>query len=230
MAEGKIKLLVFDLDGTLIDSGTDLARAVNHVLAFFKLPKKSKETILSYIGDGEEVLMSRALGERGTDRHREGMAIFYRYYEDHLLDNTSLYPGVKDMLEAFAGTRKIIVTNKTFRFAVKIASHLNIIGYFEEIVGIDNSPYRKPDGNLIRWLEERYSVKSGEICVIGDGVADIRLAKNGKAVSCAFLKGLTNRSLLTVHNPDLVYEDPSAIPSLLESYRPGDESFIPCSV
>lgn len=218
MTGRKIKLLVFDLDGTLIDSGGDLAAAVNYALKSLNLSQLSKETVLSYIGDGETMLITRSLGEGHREKLPEALALFHKYYQDHLLDMTSLYCGVREMLLALRHIPKVIITNKTAKYAVRILESLGIFSYFVEVVGIDSSHYRKPDPRLLQWLGEKYGVMASEICVVGDGVTDITLAKNSQAISCAYLCGLTKAKLLVGQNPDLVYEEPSSLPALLRSH------------
>lgn len=210
-----VKLMVFDLDGTLIDSISDLAGAVNHTMSELSLPCLPQERIRSYIGDGFTQLLTRALGPHHTDKLDQALAIINPYYGRHLLDNTILYPGIEDVLQHFSHLPKVVVTQKTIAYTKVILESLNIANHFVLVLGIDSTPYKKPDQRIITFITGQYTCINQEIVVIGDGVNDILLAKNSGALSCAFLNGITHRDTLLTHNPDLTYEKPSELISLL---------------
>jgi len=202
-----VELMIFDLDGTLVDSGTDLAESVNHALSELGLPVLPKEKIIDYVGDGVRKLIERSLGEKAGSLKDRALALFLSHYEKHLLDSTVPYPGVPEILEHFASTRKVILTNKTHRFSVRIVESLGLAPYFEGIYGMDSHPYGKPDPRLIRFLLEKHEARPEKTAVIGDGVNDILLAKKGGALSCALLNGLGDRSSLLELEPDYALED-----------------------
>ena len=210
----KIDLMIFDLDGTLIDSGNDLASAVNYTLEEMSMPPLSREKITGYVGDGIKILIERSIGEENTDRLEEALDIFIAYYTDHILDTTDLYPGVKDVLRHFENKKKVIVTNKIYRLSSKITNGLKIEEYFEEIIGRDSAPYKKPDPALLVSLAQKYSAEIGRTVVIGDGLNDIKLAKKSSAISCALLNGLGIRDKLLELNPDYACEDISELKEL----------------
>lgn len=203
-----IDLMVFDLDGTLINSGLDIANSVNHCLKSLDMDTLDTARIISYVGDGVQTLIERALGPE--NRHLAGRAleIFSSHYAGHMLDTTEPYPGIRDVLEGFGGKKKIVVTNKRQAFTDSIVQALGIAHYFEEIIGADRTPFRKPDERLLLPLLEKYRPHSDKTVVIGDGVNDVLLAKNCHVASCAFLNGLTDRKNLMALEPDLTYEDP----------------------
>ena len=115
-----IKLMVFDFDGTLVASGGDLAASVNHTLGVLKIPLLDPGTITGFIGDGVAKLIERALGDEHRHRSAEAMEIFSAHYADHLLDTTILYPGVRDTLEHFQDTKKVIITNKLYAYTLSL--------------------------------------------------------------------------------------------------------------
>ncbi len=201
-----IDLMIFDFDGTLVSSGEDIAGSVNYMLRQIDLPEKTEEEIISFVGDGTVRLIERALGPEGRDRYDEAMQIFTDHYEDHMLDRTCLYPGIRDVLEYFSGKKKLIVTNKRYRFTSKMAKDLGITRYFDDIIARDNYPYVKPDQRLLESLMHKFALGSNRTAVIGDGINDLLLAKSVGAWSCAFLKGLTPREVLLAHDPNFSYE------------------------
>jgi len=197
----KIDLMVFDLDGTLIDSGNDLVSAVNFTLKEMSLPPLEGETIAGYVGDGVKKLIERSVGNK-SDRINEAYELFMSYYTVHCVDTTSLYPGVSDVLYHFKDTKKIIVTNKVEKLSRIIADKLGIAEQFEEIIGRDGAPYKKPDPALMMLLAQKYSADIKKTVVVGDGWNDMKLAKNSGALSCALLNGLGERDILLALDPD----------------------------
>ena len=202
-----VTLMVFDFDGTLVKSGDDLAASVNHTLDTLELPLLDTDTIIGFIGDGVAKLIERSLGDEYRHRFEEAMGIFNAHYADHLLDTTSLYPGVYDTLDYFRETKKVIVTNKRYDYTLKISDALRVAGCFEEIIGADSFPVRKPDQGILLPLLDRYGAKSTDTVVIGDGTNDILLAKNSGTLSCALLNGLGNRAHLLALRPDYCCEE-----------------------
>ncbi|MFB3925740.1 MAG: HAD family hydrolase [Syntrophales bacterium] len=202
-----VELMVFDFDGTLVNSGEDIARSVNFVLRHFQLPAKDHREIMGFIGDGVVSLIERSLGTAHIDKLDEALELFSRYYPEHMLDTSGLYPGVVEILEHFRNKKKIIVTNKRHYFASRMADALKISSYFEEIIGRDNAGYVKPDHRLLRSILDKYAANSRRTVVIGDGCNDIILAKDAGVWSCAFLNGLSLKEDLVRLEPDFTYND-----------------------
>lgn len=202
-----IELMIFDLDGTLVDSGTDLAASVNHTLTALGRSPLSKEEILSHVGDGVRNLMERSLGENGTSLKERALPLFLDYYGEHLLDTTRPFPGVTEVLEHFAAVKKVVLTNKMERFSVRIVETLGLARYFEGVYGIDSLPYVKPDPRLIAYHLETYGARRDRTVVVGDGVNDVRLARGGGVMSCALLNGIEDRRRLLELGPDFTCED-----------------------
>ncbi len=201
-----VEFMIFDFDGTLVQSGEDIANSVNFTLAALNLPRINKQRIITFIGDGVVKLIERAIADAGKTYQEQAMAIFTDHYNRHMLDHAALYPGVYDLLRHFTGKRKIILTNKRYKFTEKMASALNIADFFEEIIGADTTPYIKPDPELIETILERFPVEKKKTVIIGDGVNDILLARNAGIISCAFLNGLGKRDELLALEPDIVFE------------------------
>ncbi len=210
----QIDLMIFDLDGTLVSSGVDLAEAVNHTLVTLKMRTRTKEEIISFVGDGINKLMERALGSKHEQYMRQAMDVFSDYYGKHLLDNTRLYPHVQDVLENFKDKKKIILTNKRHRYSLAIVRGLNIDKYFMDIIGADSTSFQKPDKRLMDYLLNKYNVENKRSVMIGDGINDIMIAKNSDTLSCAYLNGLGNKQKLLSFNADYYCEDLLEINSL----------------
>lgn len=203
----KVDLMVFDFDGTLVDSLEDIVAAVNHTLSMLNIPMRTSDTIRTFIGDGVHKLIERSLGDEYIDLLPDALEKFKVHYGEHLLDNTQPYENVFEMLNFFKNKKKVIITNKLSSFTIKIANALRLANYFDEIIGSDSKPFKKPDSRLLYPLFQRFDVMADRTVVIGDGVNDILLAKNANALSCAFLNGYTTKKNLMVLNPDYVFAD-----------------------
>src|SRR5262249_51973637 len=140
-------LILFDLDGTLIDSRADLTAAVNHVLRSFHLPALPPEVVASYVGEGARLLVRRALGEMHADRIDEGLQQLLASSRDHLLDATRPYAGVREMLDALQadGVTCTVLSNKPAAMSLAIIDGLGLASYFVAVLGGDSLPTRKPD-------------------------------------------------------------------------------------
>lgn len=203
----EVDLMIFDLDGTLINSAPDIIATVNYTRNMLRLPKMEDKAIISLVGDGMEKLLERFLGPELQHRCEEAMTIFLDYYEKHLLDNTTLYPGVTDILDFFSWKKKVIITNKRSRFTRKITDGFAITGSFDDIIGMGSTPFRKPDARVLLPLLERFRIVPDRAVIFGDGAADINLAKNTGIKSCAMLNGFTPRDVLLSLQPDFTCEN-----------------------
>ncbi|HOF05353.1 MAG TPA: HAD-IA family hydrolase [Syntrophales bacterium] len=203
----KIDLFIFDLDGTLADTGSDIVAAVNYTLGTLGLSKLDDKKILGYVGDGVQELIKRSLGPDHRDAVTEALLLFRAYYREHMLDKTALYPGVQECLAHFTGKRKVVISNKKHEFTVAIVQALGIAGYFDDIVGGDFWPYMKPDARLAEYYLQKYEITRDKAVIVGDGHNDILLAKNAGIVGCAFLNGLVERERLLALKPDITCEN-----------------------
>jgi phosphoglycolate phosphatase len=203
----KLDLMIFDLDGTLVSSGRDLAISVNYTLKELKQETKPEKEIFGFVGDGIGKTIQRALGKDSERYYEKAMEIFAGYYGEHLLDNTVLYPHVEDVLGNFINKTKIVLTNKRYNFASMIIKGLKIEKYFAEIIGIDSNPFSKPDRRIIEHLLDKYGAAKENNLIVGDGVNDILVAKNSGILSCAYLNGLGNRNDLLNLKADYYCED-----------------------
>src|ERR1700722_13801059 len=131
-----VRVLIFDLDGTLIDSKLDLAHSVNAMLEHLGREPLAHETVYSYVGNGAPMLVRRALGEGASEAECEkGLSHFLAYYREHMLDNTVTYPGVREALEHLKEKEMAVLTNKPVRFSEEIIKGLGLSHYFRFIYG-----------------------------------------------------------------------------------------------
>jgi phosphoglycolate phosphatase len=210
-----VDLIIFDFDGTLVNTGDDIADSVNHTLKVLNLPQVAKEEIFTYIGDGVLKLIERATGEKCQNLQEQALKIFSEHYALHMLDHAFLYTGVEDVLEHFGQKRKIILTNKRFVYTRNMAEAMRIIRYFDEIIAADSTPFIKPNPQLIDMILERYPVSRHNTVIIGDGVNDIKLAKYAGIKCGGFLGGLGKPDELIALDPDFTFDHFSELKTML---------------
>src|SRR5207247_6733338 len=172
-----IELIMFDLDGTLADTGRDLADAVNHTRAHFDLPALPGAFVYSQVGRGVEYLLKHSLPEESSEHFLEVMRVFLDRYENHLLDATVLYPNVLETLEYFAHKKRVVVSNKVHRFTVEILRGLGIAKQFDAILGGDSVGEKKPHPALLHHVINQFNISGNKAVIVGDGDTDVEAGK-----------------------------------------------------
>ena len=202
-----VDLIIFDLDGTLVDSRKDIANAVNFTLRELGLEEKNIQEISSYIGTGVSDLIKKSLDENRDDLFKKALSVFEKYYREHPLDTTRLYPGVKDVLEYFKNKRKVIVTNRKYEFAVLILKTLNVYGYFEEILGGDNLGCLKPSSCNLENVMHKLHMDKEKTLIVGDMDIDILAGKRAGIITCAVTYGIGKKEDILKAKPDYIIDD-----------------------
>jgi phosphoglycolate phosphatase len=184
-------LVIFDLDGTLIDSKLDLAHSVNASLAHMGRDPLTHDRVYSYVGNGAPVLMRRALGEDASEAEVDkALEYFLAYYDEHKLDFTALYPGVHEALSALhaAGVRMAVLTNKPVKMSREIIDGLGLASWFFQVYGGNSFGQKKPDPVGILTLLEEAKLSRENALMVGDSSVDIQTARNAgvAAVGCAW--------------------------------------------
>jgi phosphoglycolate phosphatase len=212
-----LKLFVFDLDGTLVDSEQDLALSVNAMRQDIGLSLLPIDLIASYVGHGVSTLVRRALGTVATDENVEkGLAFFLQYYRDHMLDNTVPYPGVLEALEALRGQKMAVLTNKPVNFSREMLTRLGFAPYFAFVYGGNSFAQKKPDPMGLHKLMEDLQVPAAETLMVGDSDTDILTGRNAGAWTCGVTYGFGAHTLQQAP-PDLVLDDLRELPRLVNN-------------
>lgn len=215
----RVQALIFDLDGTLIDSKLDLAHSVAATLEHMGRPSLPHETIWGYVGNGASVLVRRALGEGATDAEvEEALRFFLSYYRAHMLDNTVTYPGVREGLELLAKHPMAVLTNKPVRFSKGILDGLGLSRYFRHVYGGNSFATKKPDPEGMNILLRELAVSPREAMIVGDSDVDVRTARNADTWACGVSYGL-GLDGMRAHPPDLMLDSLAELPAHLHANR-----------
>ncbi len=207
-------LLIFDLDGTLIDSRVDIALAVNLTLRDLGRPLLPVETIYGYVGNGVSRLLADATGSTDPDFLARTFEIFDHHYLTHLTDQTCLYSGIMDVLNHYQDKKKVVVTNKREKFTRKIIENLGITNRFELLICGDTVGPLKPDPGMILYALKQLNIQADEAIIIGDMENDIRAARGAGISVCAVGYGFGDAFELKKSQPNYFAETVREIVSL----------------
>jgi phosphoglycolate phosphatase len=202
-----IDLVMFDLDGTLADTGKDLADAVNHTRAHFDLEPLPEELVFTHVGRGVEHLLRHSLPEDSIDHFQEVMQVFLARYENHLLDTTILYPGVHEVLDYFRDKRRVVVSNKMHRLTVAVVRGLGVEKQFDAILGGDSAAEKKPHPAPIHDVLNRFRILPTHALIVGDGDTDVEAGRRAGIVTCGVTYGLGSKEALVAAQPDILIDD-----------------------
>ena len=210
-----IKLVIFDLDGTLIDSRLDLVHSVNAALRHIGRPALPEDVIASYVGDGAPVLIQRALGGETIDEGpvRKGLEFFLSYYREHKLDHTTVYPGIVEALAAIQhsgnGTpRKMaVLSNKPVGPSRAIVDALGLGGFFAQVYGGNSFASKKPEPEGALKLLQESGAQPDQAVIVGDSHTDIETGQNAGLWTVAVTYGFAPHTLEDQH-PDIVVDHP----------------------
>src|SRR6202167_6277652 len=204
-----MNLLIFDLDGTLIDSKLDLVHSVNAARALMNLEPISEDLVSSYVGNGAPILMRRALGPEASEADvARALEYFLSYYRTQMLDNTRLYPGVRDALDALqkGGAKMAVLTNKPVRISRSIVEGLGLAQHFFQLYGGNSFEQKKPDPIGIETLLGESGLDRERTIMVGDSGVDVQTARNAKVRACGVSYGFQPESFVE-YPPDFIVDD-----------------------
>lgn len=205
---GSAPLLIFDLDGTLIDSKLDLAHSVNAARGYLGMGPISHEAVHSYIGNGAPVLIRRALGPEASEEDvQRALDFFIRYYGQHCMDNTSLYAGVKEALDRLRtnGIAMAVLTNKPVRISNHIVAGLGLTNHFFRVYGGNSFEQKKPHPIGIETLLTESGLPRESAYMVGDSAVDVRTARNAGVRACGVSYGFQPEGF-AADPPDLLID------------------------
>jgi len=208
-------VLIFDLDGTLVDSKKDLTASVNYIRHQFNLPILTEEGIARFIGDGALMLIRRALGDQATEPDvQAGLQMFLSYYRAHMLDSTTLYPGVRDTLGRLTGCWLAVLTNKPVHFSCAMLDGLGIYKHFVSVYGGNSFDYKKPDPVGVYQILSDTKGHRDRTWIVGDSGVDILTGRNAGIRTCGVTYGYATETFKDAP-PDFLIDNFSDLEALV---------------
>jgi phosphoglycolate phosphatase len=218
----QVRLLIFDLDGTLVDSRLDLANSINAMLRHAGRPELPVDVVASYVGDGVPMLVRRALGDPDDEQYvNDSIQYFVAWYREHKLDNTCVYPGIFTALDRLRASsngqeRKFaVLSNKPVNPSRQIIEALGLGKYFFQVYGGNSFSTKKPDPFGAFQLAKEAGVRPNQAVVIGDSQNDILTARNAGMWSIGVTYGLSPETL-EIAPPDVLVDVPEEIATVFE--------------
>ncbi|WP_076588926.1 phosphoglycolate phosphatase [Vibrio ostreicida] len=208
-----VKLIAFDLDGTLLDSVPDLTLAADQTAQALGYPQVSEEQVRDYVGNGADILIGRVLSQSLTvdpeldaDLHAKARVLFDEYYEKSGHKLSHLYPSVKETLAELdkACVTMALVTNKPSKFVPEVLAKHGIDQYFVDVIGGDSFSEKKPNPIALNWLLEKYGFEASEMMMVGDSKNDVLAAKNAGCQSFGLTYGYNHGEPISASKPDYV--------------------------
>ena len=188
-----IKLLIFDLDGTLVDSAKDIANAINHAIVPVGMAPLTTEKIVSMVGHGIKTLINDLVP---PEHYEDSLNRFLEHYSEHILDNTKTYSGVIETLSDLGNYKKAVISNKREALSKKVMNGLGLTGFFDVILGADSVSERKPSPAPIYEVLKRVGIPKESAVMIGDSDVDVQAGKAAGIKTIAVTYGYRDRDIL----------------------------------
>ena len=204
----ELRLVIFDFDGTLIDSKYDIAVSVNLTLTDMNLPTRSPEEIFSFVGDGVKRLLRLSVGEDNEAQCEKALAIFREHYLVPCLDSTKFYAGLDSVFHSLQDKTKAIATNKSFEYTLRIVEGLGANNTFAAIECPNDTCDLKPDPGMLFRILDQFGIPPKHAVLVGDSTNDVRAAKAAGMRACAVGYGYGNREKVLALEPDYYCEKP----------------------
>ena len=217
----KIKLIIFDLDGTLVNSSVDITNALNYAIGPYGLEELTVAKTISLVGEGITSLIGKLLdnlpGQSNAERKKDVLIRFLDYYSRHLTDFTVPYPGVRETLERLGDYRKAVISNKRTDLSIRLLEDLGLSEYFEFIWGSDSVPEKKPSPVPVLEMMKKVGCRPGETAIVGDSNFDIEAGRAAGVTTVAVSYGFRDAGLLK--DADLIIDSMVELPSRLEVFN-----------
>jgi phosphoglycolate phosphatase len=214
-----IGLLIFDLDGTLVNTLEDIASSVNFTLNRLGQAPLTEDTVCRYVGDGIETLMIRSLRGK-TENIIEAVALYKEHHRANLVVRSRLYPTVSETLEYFKSLPLVVISNKTMEFIAPLLERLGIAGYFKLMIGADYGLPLKPAPDTVLKMLADFKVSKERAVIVGDGITDVRAGKAAGIITCSVTYGFRPEAELRQEGPDYMIHELAGLKYLFRPEPP----------
>jgi phosphoglycolate phosphatase len=212
-----VKLIIFDLDGTLVDSSIDICNAINYAIEPYGVPPITVEETIRLVGEGITRLMEKVIEREGISADRDELTErFLEYYSAHLIDNTTVYPGVIATFKKLNGYKKAVISNKREALSVRTLNDLGLMEYLDLVVGSDTTAERKPSPVPLKYTMERLGASPDETVIVGDSNYDIEAGKAAGISTVAVTYGY--RPLEMLKAADVMIGSMKELPEILRRF------------
>lgn len=208
-----ISLIIFDLDGTLVNTLEDIAASVNYTLQKLGRPLIPIDSVRQYVGDGVEMLMKRALSD-SDEFLPDAVGIYKVHHSRNLLVRSRLYPSVTEVLEHFRNLPMAVISNKTSEFVQPLLDGLKISGYFRMVLGAGSGLPLKPAPDAVQKIMAEFEASKDRTVIVGDGTADVRAGKAAGVITCSVTYGFRPEEELRKAGPDYIIHELSELKRL----------------
>ena len=210
-----VDLLIFDLDGTLVDTSKDIVNAVNYALEHIGHKPLPAIKIMSFIGNGIMDLLQSVLASDDEMLLSEGLKYFQEHYRRHLYDHSRLYPGMDKVLQSYHQAKKGVLSNKSQEFTELLLKKMGLYRQFDFIIGGQSGFKYKPDSESIVYLLKQFDTQPKKAVIIGDSINDIIAGKSAAILTCAVTYGYYKKQTLLSLNPEIVVDYPLQLCEIL---------------
>ncbi|MBI4746357.1 MAG: HAD-IA family hydrolase [Deltaproteobacteria bacterium] len=215
-----IKLVIFDLDGTLVNSIKDITNSLNYATGPYGLAPKTVEEVAALVGEGITRVIERIIGEERLRHREEVVNRFLEFYSEHIVDNTFPYPGVKETLEGLNGYKKAVISNKREALSVKVLEALDLHRFFDLVVGSDSTSEKKPSPIPVLHALSNFGLTQKNAVMVGDSDLDIAAGKAAGVKTIGVTYGYRERKCL--RDADFIIDDIKELTNLMKTFGTDD--------
>ncbi len=208
--------LIFDMDGTLIDSSADIASSLNFTLTQLGMESKTNQQVRNLIGDGMRTLLERATGNKEDAFIQKAIEIFRAHYLEHCTDATTLYPNTLEILNHFRAKSMALVSNKPYDMVVKILNHFRLHHTFKIVLGGESTKEKKPHPEPVLKSISTMGTTPESTIIIGDGTTDIQAGKSAGTWTCGVTYGFKTMHELEPYHPDFLIDRIEELKSIIQ--------------
>ncbi len=210
-----IKLVIFDLDGTLVNSIKDITNSLNYATEPYGLATKTPEEVSALVGEGITRVIERILGDERLQYRVDVVKRFLEFYSEHIVDNTFPYPGVRETLERLNGFKKAVISNKREALSIKVLEALDLLRFFDLVIGSDSTTEKKPSPVPVLHVISTMGLTLEDSIMVGDSDLDISAGKSAGIKTVGVTYGYRKREFLK--DADYVIDDIKEIPGLIKN-------------